>query len=311
MVSHTYKNWLYWSYNDVPYTKRQSKSDKYKFHYNLDDINSFNGSYKDALFESTKLIRDTFNEPLDILLSGGIDSEVVVRCFKSLGIKHNTYIFKYEKNYNTRDVLSAVEICKSLNIKYKIINFELEKFFNNEAYDIFKQSSCIKAPYLPHLKFIDLVDNIPVMGNGEPYWKRNNSDYTFSSEWLFPLHETHHNPSMYCRLKGRNSVCDFYEFTPFVIKCYNQLSIVHKLLTNRLVGKLSNWSSRIPIHREIWPEIKDKVKLTGYEGENFPGKYPEFINDMQDQMTKEIGNGDEYWLNQYEVEKIFSIINKS
>lgn len=302
----TLNGWLTWSFNDVPYGLRKSKDDVYKFIMNTSTITEPVQSYKEELYNNARLMRDCYVGEFDVLLSGGIDSEVVVRTFKDLKIPHNTYIFKYENNINHRDVTSAVDIATSLNIPYKIIDFNLEKFFEAEAYDVFQKSGCIRAGRLPHLKFFDYLDNIPVMGEAEPYWLRVLvGDYSKKSNWIFPLNESNHNASMYLHSLGRDNICDWYEFNPNLIKAFNNLPIIQDLINDKLIGKQSCWTSRTPIHQTIWPDIKHKHKLTGYEGEKYPGVYPEYINKIQDYMTNTIGEGDEYWFNYDELTQLF------
>jgi hypothetical protein len=306
MIMPTRNGWLTWSFNGMPYGLRKSKDDVYKFTINSQIINEPIKSYKEELYNNARLMRDYHVGKFDVLLSGGIDSEIVVRTFKDLMIPHNTYIFKYENNINYRDVSSAVEIATSLNIPYKIIDFNLEKFFNTEAYDIFQKSGCIRAGRLPHIKFFDYLDNIPVMGDAEPYWSRVlQKDYSKKSNWIFPLNESNHASSIYLQSVGRPNVCDWYEFNPNLIKAFNELPLIQNLINDKIPGKLSCWTSRTPIHAEIWPDIKHKHKLTGYEGGNFTGVYPVYINKMQDYMTDLIGEGNEYWFTYDELTKLF------
>jgi len=304
MNNPTLNGWLSWSYNDVPYSYRKSKDDVYNFHVNMPD-NLTVKSYYEEIYDNSRAMRDYFTGQFDVLLSGGIDSEVIVRTFKDLGIKHNTYIFRYEDDLNYREVLSATDICHCLNIPYTIVDLNLRKFFENEAYDLFKNSGCIRAGRLPHLKFFDYLDNIPVMGEGEGYWWREaGPDYDTKSQWLFPIHESNHNASMYLHKLGRENACDWYEFTPSFIKSFSQLPVVQQLINDEHVGKQSTWSSRVPIHRVLWPDIKDKGKLTGYEQYSSPGICPEFMTELQKVMEEEIGYGTEYWYTPEELSKI-------
>lgn len=300
MTTHNYSNWLSWSFDGVPYGLRKSKESVCNFHIDVSNIDPWYGSYKEELYKNASLMRETFNEKFDVLLSGGIDSEVVVRTFKDLKINHNTFIFKYNDNLNYYDVTSAEEICLSLGIPYKIIDFDVKKFFENEAHDLFKNTKSLKAARLPQLKFIDLLDNIPVMGNGEPYWKLH-SDL----KWRFSLAENDHNLSMYCRNIGRTSICDWYEFHPNVLLSFIDHPVIKELLTNNLSGKQSSWSSRKSIHQEIWPDITDKPKLVGFESINDPGYYPDYIIELQKIIDSELGCGQDFWYDRDEFLKLF------
>lgn len=306
MIHPNLDSWLSWSFNDKPYGLRTSKDDVYKIHVDKSKIVGTAKSYKEELYDTARMMRDYHTGTFDVLLSGGIDSEVVVRTFKDLGISHNTFIFRYENNINHRDVSSAIEIATCLNIPYTIIDFNLEKFYKEDAYPLFQRSGCIRAGRLPHLRFCEIVDNIPVMGDAEPYWWRVlQSDYDQPSEWIFPLNESNHNVSMYMQSLGKANICDWYEFNPNLIKAFNNLPIIQDLINDRLFGKTSCWTSRIPIHSEIWPDIKHKHKLTGYEGENFTGVYPSYITELQEIMTNQIGDGNEYWFTYNQLIELF------
>jgi hypothetical protein len=144
------------------------------------------------------------------------------------------------------------------------------------------------------------------MGDAEPYWKREfGSDYTKKSIWQFPMNESNHNCSIYMHSLGRENICDWYEFTPDLIRSFNKHQTIKKLINDEFDGKLSNWTSRIPIHRKIWPNIQSKIKLTGFESENFSGVYPTFLLDFQNLMISDVGTGNEYWLNYDETSTIF------
>lgn len=288
--------WLSWSFNDKPYGLRTNKDDVYKIHVDTSKIVGTTKSYKEELYDTARIMRDYYTGTFDVLLSGGIDSEIVVRTFKDLNISHNTYIFKFENNINYKDVSSAIEIATCLNIPYTVIDFNLAKFYKDDAYELFQKSRCIRAGRLPHLRFCELIDNIPVMGDSEPYWWRVlQSDYSQPSEWIFPLNESNHNASMYMQSIGKVNICDWYEFNPNLIKAFNNLPLIQNLIHDRIPGKASCWTSRIPVHAEIWPDIKPKQKLTGYEGDAVPGVYPEYITELQEVMTNQIGDGNEYW----------------
>jgi hypothetical protein len=307
MRSPTLNDWLTWTFDGIKYGKRDTKKSIFKIQANIISHTPVK-SYYEEIYNNAIAMRDTYSEPFDVLLSGGIDSEVVVRTFKDLGISHNTFIFKYENNYNYRDVVSATEICKSLNIPYKIIDFNLEHYYENDAYDYFKKSNTTRASRLPHLKFFDYLDNIPVMGDAEPYWKRDlASDYSKKSEWRFVLGEEGHSCSMYLYNQGRESICDWYEFTSNLIPAFNNLPLMQQLLSDQLHGRQSCWSSRVPIHQALWPDIKPKIKLVGYEQDKVAGSYPEFMLRLQDVMTKEIGKPSEYWFTLSEYNKFINL----
>jgi hypothetical protein len=237
-------------------------------------------------------MRDSYNEPFDVCLSGGLDSEIVVRVFKDVGIKHNTFIFKLENDYNIRDFTNAVKICKELDIKYTIIDFNLQNFFENEAEALFKKTMIPYVGRLPRLKFLDYLDNIPIYCDGEPYWKRKlQEDYNLKSDWHFYLTEDAYSVSIYANQINRIVIGDWYEFTPDIIMSYHSLPYVKRLFNDEIYGKTSNISSKVIIHKEFYPTIEDKIKLIGYEGPNgTQGSRPKFMDDFYNQFMSIINN---------------------
>jgi hypothetical protein len=298
-----HNDWLIWKFDGVNYGKRKDRNSILTFEFNFADEKP--SSYYEELYNNARIIRDTFTGTLDVLLSGGIDSEVVVRTFKDLGINHNTYIFRYEDNLNKRDVDSAIEIATCLNISYKIVDINIKHFYENEAWELYQKTLCPRAARLVHLKFFEYVDNIPVLGDGEQYWKRMlGSDYSQKSEWKLNLGEEGHSSAIYLYNQGREAVVDWYEYTPGIMRSYMELPYIKQLFNDEIYGKTSVWSSRAYIHRYLWPNIVDKVKLVGLEGENLTGQYPEYIKEFQVKMNSVICD---YWYSVDEARKMFKL----
>jgi len=300
----TLDGWLSWSMNGVPYALRKNKDDVCTF--NMVKSYTQVGTYKEELLNNARAMRDYYSDPFDVLYSGGIDSEVILRVFKELGIKHNTIVVRYKDGYNKREIDCAIESLKQLNLPYKIIDFDLKKFYENEAYDLCIKSSCIRVGRVNHVKFCaDFCDNIPIMGEGDIYWYRTHDiDYTVPSEWRFIVSEASHNCNSYLTSLGRENVCDFYEFTPNLIKAYNNQPIMQQLLNDKIPGKTSNWSSKWLMHSELWPDLIKRVKLTGLEGDNVPGSAPDFVSTLQGTIDNEIGPGNDYWYTLDELNKL-------
>ena len=281
-----------YSFDEIEYGKKLSKESIFSINFNKKIKKNTIPSYKDALYNNGKIMRDSFNEPFDVLLSGGVDSEIVVRLFKDLGIKHNTFIFRLENDYNIRDVNDAISICQQINIPYKIIDFNLEHFFEHDALEYLNKSFVPRAGRLPRLKWIEYLDNIPVFCDGEPYWKRlYTTDYSIQSEWHLQLSEDAYSSSLYASNIDRTLIGDWYEYTPEIILSHMEHPMTQKLLNDQLHGKLSSWSSRYAMHQEIWPEIITRKKLVGYEGATGnPGTGPDFIGDFQRMYMDNITN---------------------
>lgn len=241
-------------------------------------------NYKDALFYNAKKVADSINGPLNILLSGGVDSEVIVRINKELGIKQNVYTFKFEDNLNIRDIESALEISRNLNVPIKVIDFNLRKFFNNDAESYYKKTFCSKVETLPRLQWHEFFDSPIIFGNGEPYLRRVlQGDYTKKSPWKIVFQEYDFLHYLY------SLSIPWYHFTPEIYGNILKISLIKNLIDDKIPGKQSSASSKALINREIYKEILLKPKLVGYEGKDMPpGSIPDFMKEFKDEVMSEV-----------------------
>lgn len=277
-----YQNWMTYSFNNSLMIQKLSSLDNLSLHFDIKDLKNLD--YHSALKYNASVMRDSFNEPFDVLLSGGIDSEVVVRTFKELGITHNTFIFRYEDNLNIRDINSSIQICEALAIPYKIIDFNLTKFYqSNESVDLYNNTFVPNLTSLSRIKWLDFLDNIPVFGEGEPYWGRDNrADYSQKSSWSWYLSERELFISLNHNYIKRPIVGEWYQFTPEVNHGFFNDAMIAELLDDKIKGKQGTLTTRLALHRKFWPSIKEKSKLTGYEGprgkplENAPKIFEKF-----------------------------------
>jgi len=105
----TLDGWLSWSFDDIAYSQRTDKNSVYKFQVNKRLTLPVESYYKE-IYNNARHMRDYYSGTFDVLLSGGIDSEVVVRTFKDLGIKHNTFIFNQRKIRSSPDQIPGTTV---------------------------------------------------------------------------------------------------------------------------------------------------------------------------------------------------------
>jgi hypothetical protein len=302
-------NWMSYSFDDGPlYGNKKTRNDVFRLHLS-NNIKIKNLSYKESLYYNAKMVAENFPQPFDVLLSGGIDSEIVVRIFHELGIKQNVYTFEFENQHNIQDVSCAEIICKNLGIKLNKISFNLQHWVENEAYSMYQRTFHPSLHRMIRFAWFDYLDNIIVTGEGEPYWKRDLlGDYAQKSNWNLLWIENYFASSLYGNLTKRKVIGEWYNYTPEIVASFHKLPIIKKLLNDEIPGKISCWSSRTEIHREFWPDIFYKPKLIGYEGNEKPGYTPEFMTKFYNEVMK--GTSDHgYSFSQNDLNNIFKIDN--
>lgn len=282
------KRWIRPYYKDSNSYKKLFPNSKLEIDF-ATNIKLQTKNYHEALLLNARSIADTFPQPFDVMLSGGIDSEVIVRINKDLGIKQNVYTIRLENNYNKRDVDSAIEICKSLSVPLKIIDFDVKKFFENDAESLYKKTYASRVETLPRFKWHDFFDNVIIFGDGEPYWRRAyEGDYSRKSPWNMYSLEYEFAQDFYGAHINKEVVGNWYTFIPDIYFQFIKENLIKDIIDDKAFGKLSTWSSRVRLHRTIWPDIKDKIKLVGYEADESPGTIPNFMLKFKEEIMKDV-----------------------
>jgi hypothetical protein len=122
------------------------------------------------------------------------------------------------------------------------------------------------------MKMTDYLDGVPIIGSGEPYWKKQTT-----GSWMFELDEGAKAWTVYHTAIGREVISDWYEHSPEIILAHANLPKIADLINNNVPGKLSTYSSKSLIHKDIWPDVDIRPKLVGFEGSLEPGSKPEFM----------------------------------
>lgn len=277
-----HNDWMTYSYNNIIKGSKKSKTDQFRIHIKKDKISTI--PYVDALYNNAKILQDSFNQTQDVLLSGGIDSEVIVRINKDLGIKQNLYTFRLEDDLNYKDVNAAIRLANQLNLKLNLIDFNAKKFVENKAESIYKKTY-MSLPYIIRTAWYDLLDNLPVVGNGEQYWRRElGNNYDKKSIWKFNWTEEEFSHSIWSTYISRPIIGEWYLYTPEPFFNYHKNSMINSILNDEVYGKTSTWSSRHLVYKDLWPNLEYKQKLTGYEGNGTPGSRPDYIKEFEEKV---------------------------
>jgi hypothetical protein len=282
-------NWMQYSFDHGEiYGPKTGKDSVFKLHF-AQGLEVKELSYYDALFYNARMMAENYSQPFDVLLSGGIDSEIVVRVFKQLGIRQNVYTFRLEDDINIRDVENAKRICVNIGVDLKIIDWNLKQWIENDAEAMYQKTFSPIVERMIRFAWFDYFDNVIVMGEGEPYWRRElEGDFSKKSNWHLKWTEDYFMSSTYAKQTGRTVIGEWYNYTPEIVKSFHKLPVIQKLINDDIPGKISCWSSRTEIHKELWPDIFNRLKLAGYEGaDGYPFSLPKFLSKFQDEV---IGN---------------------
>jgi hypothetical protein len=265
----THNNHFKFGYNNEWFRFRQSPDDRWMVRYGA--CQRPVGNFRDECHATARLIRDSFDEPLTVLFSGGADSEVVLRSFYEQGIPCKVAICQFANKLNLHDVGYAVECCQQLGIQFDLIPLDIEWFLDG-AYWPYAEASQSRSPELCSTMWLaDQVDGIPIMGSGECYLvKRIPATYVDGAspytKTPWDLYERELIAGWYRHFMrtGRKAVPAFFQYTPEIMLSFLREDRVVDLVNDRLIGKRSTVTSKLGIYQKYFP-LADRKKFSGYE----------------------------------------------
>lgn len=259
-------NWYKWSYgNNEPFGRQSNELLEFKTSYackfNLPVL-----SFKEELLNAARSTLDHYPgiRPC-VFFSGGVDSELMLRAY--LDIKSNplVYIIRYENDINIYDVSYAVTVCSLLNVDYKIVDFNLSKFYENDAELVSEQSQIDRPRMLPHLKFTECADGLIIVGHSDMAWARPHADYSKQVNWVCYDYEHDIGCDKYNLLHNRSAVYQWWKWTPGLIISYTKLKWFQELINDKYPGKLGINSTKLIGFKEAYPDLLERKKYTGFE----------------------------------------------
>jgi len=133
-----------------------------------------------------------------LCLSGGVDSEMMVRVFLSCDIKFKISILRFKNNLNINDIKYAEHFCKIFNLKYEFVDLDIVDFNNSEKLSYYNERyGCTSPQFAAYLWFLDqlkgyfpcMADIIPIIGTGKNSIERMTNIETQHGFGVYYVHE--------------------------------------------------------------------------------------------------------------------------
>lgn len=277
----SWQNSFKFGYNGSWFNSRESGSDTWMTTY--DPVSRPVLDFRSECINTAKLVRDSTDLPLDVLLSGGQDSEVVVAAFKAAGIPINVIIMRFADGYNAYDIAYATKYCESHGITPRFIDLDIMEFMSGEAWKYAEQTSCINPPMLPHLWLIDQCDNYVVIGSGDVFLDKNvrvkpgevpdveyhmihhgnHEGHVYTGQWLYREHESIASLQRHFMKDNRPGCPGFFQFNPeIVLSWLNEPEVLRDTaLESR---RVTTHYTKYDIYRRAW-NTQPRPKFDGFE----------------------------------------------
>lgn len=283
-----YKNdWLKWYYDDSLYAERTLDSKKFYIKICLDNYNEYN--LYNELGKNAQLIYDQ-TDKLNLFFSGGLNSQIILRVYHDLKMPLNIYILRYTKNYNSIEYNIAKKICEDLNVKYTTLDFDVDYFFENEAYSILCNNPSHDPIKMIFLHAVTKIDGVSIVGNKFPYVYRTTLDYSQDANWKIKFCD---EDFVYQRNYNKKKLIgDWFHYSPELF-----LSIIHTpalsyLVNNKFTGKNSSISSRKLIFDRYYYNLIDRSMSNGFDNFLLPSSMIFFFDNFIKDKIADLGTQD-------------------
>lgn len=223
--------------------------------------NKFDNYYKESVFAAEE-IYSMKQGNLNILYSGGVDSEYALSIFLKSGIPIHPVIIKLNPNYNAHDTDYAIKFCEDKNIKFTVIDIDFDNFVTSGLMlNIAKEINCSIYHRSATAYAAQQLDGTVLLGDGEPYIKLKDDGV-----WNIEIYQHDYAVANYFKKHGIYGTPHFNRYSPEMMAAFLSDHRMIDLANNRVPGKLSSNSSKFIIYnRNGNLNIEERPKYHGYE----------------------------------------------
>lgn len=259
MVELSLDNHFCFSYEGRLFAHRESPQDHWSVEYGR---TSQLLDFRSACISQAKTIYEKANGRVGLLLSGGIDSEVILLSFLAAGLPVRAYIGQMNHDYNLHDICYAIMACEKHNVPYTLIKYDFEKVLSEKALDYAQISQCFSPQLIAVMYLMDQVDEYVVVGGGDCVFKKD----TVNGEKKWFLFERERVASWYKFLLARNrSACPgFFQYSPELIYAYANAPFIKAHLLSKSSPLENIADFKLDFYQRHFPLISRKKK-TGFE----------------------------------------------
>jgi hypothetical protein len=296
-----YKNTFVWGFNDIPFTFRKKDSDKFFVQYGK--LTREPLPWREECIATAKLIYDEANGEIPIIFfSGGMDSQVVAEAFRLSGVPFKIVTIRLNDSWNWHDMRFAVDYCEEYNLEHIILDIDLIKFWENEAWDYGAPVQSWSPQFCVVSWAIDQVDGFPVIAYGEADLVRNKKIAT--KAWDIDT-EILRVQERYLLYKNRNGAGSFFKYTPELkvgqlledetIKFVNNKYTDTALQYHKNEIYISYFTNLIP-RPKITSKWRNGREYTDYNGFEFiPKSAQQLEQELRTKLQESYGNVQELW----------------
>lgn len=253
-----------YGYDCEKFNLRSSDKSTLKCYYNKSEYLPV--SFKDECIKVCNIITDTaknINRIPYVLLSGGADSEVVVRAFLETARPFKVITNRFTNDLNSHEIAVVEKLSQELNFEVVYVDIDVLTWLSSaESLRMAEQGKCYQAEMLPTMKLLNHVyfklNGVPVLGNGDFYANR------LDGEWKYVEYEYILSWCRYAIANNMTAAINFFQMTPEIVLSVGCHPIMQELFQSPLDGTINSRYAKYQIYQQHW-NIQIREKYHGCE----------------------------------------------
>ncbi len=246
----------------LPFVLRESSEDTWTVRYGR--AKRYPMSFRSECLATAKVIQKAAKQPIHVLFSGGIDSEVALRSFHEAGVPVTAAILKFKDDLNLHDYSWAVLTCEELQIPYKLYELDLHSFWSStEAARFADETQCISPQLIATMWLIDQCEGFCVLGSGENYLQDLGPD-SRRPGWYLSEKEKVAAWYRHFMIRGREGCPGFFQYTPELMLAWLLDPMARQLWQQPAVSHIDSIPTKFQVYRQHF-DLRARPKYTGFE----------------------------------------------
>lgn len=244
------------------------------WHVNIDPPTRKVKSYYEETVEAVEYVYANKVGKLQVLYSGGLDSQYVCEVLLKLGIDFEPVIIEMKdsrgNSYNDHDTKWAYEFCHAKNLSPVVYDLDFDKFVKSgKNVEIAESVECCAAS-IPHTMYVlSQLDGFTILGNDPPYLRYDAE----KDQWFLEELQYIHALLRFYKKNNLNGCPFLLSYTPEMMLSFLLDPAIVKLGTGQCPGKRGSNSTKshvfnngsnfnMPVYDFV---TKTRVKQTGFE----------------------------------------------
>ncbi|MDE0092644.1 MAG: hypothetical protein OXN83_05120 [Oligoflexia bacterium] len=227
----TYKNHLSFGYHK----DSSGRVNKNMFFSKVGSVNRPASTVLEEAQIACKLIHkaaEKNGQEIFLCLSGGIDSESMLRAFLFSAVPFHGVIMRFNDDLNDFDIKNIIQFCETNHMSYEVFDVDIFEFFESGKHLQYGKMYQCQSPQLAvHLYLCDHINGCPVFSWQAPeiFFKLDLKNKTKLVSFGVPgdLHLVY---LRYFMKKERPGVPFFFLYTPELLKSFFQLPLLQKMI---------------------------------------------------------------------------------